>query len=108
MEPSAQPATFSGMRALNSVLESQDLVDKTLMFNIKLVHVDKPGLGQNGYNLDESFQSENVSALQTYGNHVEYFTPGLVALSSFVLSLIGLVKARNSQLRNLQEHLIHS
>merc|ERR1712130_516588 len=42
-----KPSTFSGQRALNSVLETPNR-DKTLLFNIKLVRVDKPG--QYGWN----------------------------------------------------------
>lgn len=42
-----KPSTFGGQRALNSVLETPNR-DKTLLFNIKLFRVDKPG--QNGWN----------------------------------------------------------
>uniref|UniRef100_A0A7S4HDP8 peptidylprolyl isomerase n=1 Tax=Prymnesium polylepis TaxID=72548 RepID=A0A7S4HDP8_9EUKA len=42
-----KPTTFSGQRALNFVLQNTELIDKTLLFNIKLVRVDKPG--QNGW-----------------------------------------------------------
>lgn len=42
-----KPSTFSGQRALNFVLQNTELIDKTLLFNIKLVRVDKPG--QNGW-----------------------------------------------------------
>ena len=35
-----KPTTFSGQRALDFVLFNQDLIDKTLLFNIKLVRVD--------------------------------------------------------------------
>lgn len=39
-----RPSTFDGMRALNFVLENkQGLIDKTLLFNVKLVRVDRPG-----------------------------------------------------------------
>eukprot|EP00746_Dinoflagellata_sp_MGD_P013682 gnl/MRDRNA2_/MRDRNA2_129681_c0_seq1.p1 gnl/MRDRNA2_/MRDRNA2_129681_c0~~gnl/MRDRNA2_/MRDRNA2_129681_c0_seq1.p1 ORF type:complete len:524 (+),score=70.63 gnl/MRDRNA2_/MRDRNA2_129681_c0_seq1:63-1634(+) len=41
-----KPATSSGQSALNSLLEAQN-TDKTLLFNIKLIRVDKPG--QNGW-----------------------------------------------------------
>lgn len=37
-----KPNTFSGLRALNFVLENQSLVDKTLLINVKVVKVDKP------------------------------------------------------------------
>lgn len=42
-----KPTTFSGQRALNFVLQNTELIDKTLLFNVKLVRVDKPG--QNGW-----------------------------------------------------------
>ena len=42
-----KPGTFSGQRALNFVLQNQELIDKTLLFNVKLIRVDKPG--QNGW-----------------------------------------------------------
>ncbi|CEL98502.1 unnamed protein product [Vitrella brassicaformis CCMP3155] len=35
-----KPSTFSGQRSLNFVLENQGLVDKTLLFNLKLLRVD--------------------------------------------------------------------
>eukprot|EP01039_Chlorochromonas_danica_P005121 gene5121-5627_t len=35
-----KPSTFSGMRALNFVLDNQNLIDKTLLINIRLVKVD--------------------------------------------------------------------
>lgn len=38
-----RPSTFSGQRALNFVLQNQQLIDKTLLFNVKLVRIDKPG-----------------------------------------------------------------
>jgi FKBP-type peptidyl-prolyl cis-trans isomerase len=41
-----KPTSFGGQRALNSVLETANR-DKTLLFNLKLVRVDKPG--QNGW-----------------------------------------------------------
>jgi FKBP-type peptidyl-prolyl cis-trans isomerase len=44
-----KPSTFSGQRALNFVLENQELIDKTLLFNVKLIRVDKPG--SNGWKL---------------------------------------------------------
>ena len=37
-----KPSTFSGQRALNFVLQNKELIDKTLLFNVKLVRVDKP------------------------------------------------------------------
>lgn len=38
-----KPLSFSGMRALNFVLSSKnDVLDKTLLLNVKLVRVDKP------------------------------------------------------------------
>ena len=37
------PTTFSGKRALNFVLENQGLIDKTLLINVQLIRVDKPG-----------------------------------------------------------------
>jgi len=42
-----KPRTFSGMRALNFVLENKGLVDKTLLFNIELIRIDRPG--ENGF-----------------------------------------------------------
>lgn len=40
-----KPTTFSGMRALNFVLENPR-VDRTLLFNVKLIQVDKSdGMG---------------------------------------------------------------
>lgn len=36
-----RPSTFSGMRALNFVLENRGLIDKTLLINVELVRVDK-------------------------------------------------------------------
>jgi len=35
-----KPATFSGQRALNFVLDNQNLIDKTLLINIRLTRVD--------------------------------------------------------------------
>jgi len=43
-----KPTTFSGQRALNFVLENQELIDKTLLFNIKLVRVDEAD-GKGGF-----------------------------------------------------------
>ena len=42
-----KPTTFSGMRALNFVLENPR-VDRTLLFNVKLVRVDKSD-GKGGF-----------------------------------------------------------
>ena len=42
-----KPSTFSGQRALNFVLENPR-VDRTLLFNIKLVRIDKPN-GKGGF-----------------------------------------------------------
>lgn len=36
-----KPGTFSGIRALNFVLDNKNLIDKTLLINVKLVKVDK-------------------------------------------------------------------
>ncbi len=36
-----RPSTFSGQRALDFVLGNRDLIDKTLLINVKLVRVDK-------------------------------------------------------------------
>ena len=36
-----RPATFSGQRALNFVLDNKNLIDKTLLINIRLVRIDK-------------------------------------------------------------------
>mmetsp|Transcript_142595 Transcript_142595/g.273910 ORF Transcript_142595/g.273910 Transcript_142595/m.273910 type:complete len:311 (-) Transcript_142595:62-994(-) len=38
-----KPSTFSGYQALNFVLQNNGLIDKTLLFNIKLIRVDKKG-----------------------------------------------------------------
>ena len=43
-----KPTTFSGQRALNFVLDNPR-VDRTLLFNVKLVRVDKPN-GKGGFN----------------------------------------------------------
>jgi hypothetical protein len=42
-----KPTTFSGQRALNFVLENPR-VDRTLLFNVKLVRVDKKN-EKNGF-----------------------------------------------------------
>mmetsp|Transcript_26998 Transcript_26998/g.82856 ORF Transcript_26998/g.82856 Transcript_26998/m.82856 type:complete len:84 (+) Transcript_26998:582-833(+) len=43
-----KPLTFSGQRALNFVLSSKgDRVDKTLLLNVKVIRVDKPGSSRN-------------------------------------------------------------
>ena len=42
-----KPTTFSGERALDFVLKNNGLVDKTLLFNLELKRVDKPG--QRGF-----------------------------------------------------------
>ena len=42
-----KPSTFSGQRALNFVLENPR-VDRTLLFNVKVVRVDKPN-GKGGF-----------------------------------------------------------
>ena len=42
-----KPTTFSGMRALNFVLENPR-VDRTLLFNVKLVRVDRSD-GKSGF-----------------------------------------------------------
>jgi len=42
-----KPSTFSGQRALNFVLENER-VDRTLLFNVKVVRVDKPN-GKGGF-----------------------------------------------------------
>ena len=36
-----RPTTFSGQRALNFVLDNKNLIDKTLLINIRLVRIDK-------------------------------------------------------------------
>jgi len=43
------PTTFSGQRALNFVLENKNLIDKTLLVNVRLVRVDKEG--QRGFSV---------------------------------------------------------
>ena len=42
-----KPTTFSGLRALNFVLDNPR-VDRTLLFNVKLIRVDKPN-GKGGF-----------------------------------------------------------
>ena len=42
-----KPSTFSGQRALDFVLQNQELIDKTLLINVKCIRVDKPG--SNGW-----------------------------------------------------------
>ena len=42
-----KPTTFSGMRALNFVQENPR-VDRTLLFNVKLIRIDKPN-GKGGF-----------------------------------------------------------
>ena len=42
-----KPSTFSGQRALDFVLKNQGLIDKTLLMNVELKRVDKPG--QRGF-----------------------------------------------------------
>ena len=42
-----KPTTFSGMRALNFVLENPR-VDRTLLFNVKVVRIDRPD-GKGGF-----------------------------------------------------------
>ena len=37
------PNTFSGMRALNFVLENTENIDKTILINVKVARIDKPG-----------------------------------------------------------------
>lgn len=41
-----RPSTFSGQRALDFVLENKELIDKTLLFNVKLIRVDAKGAGR--------------------------------------------------------------
>mmetsp|Transcript_35309 Transcript_35309/g.110340 ORF Transcript_35309/g.110340 Transcript_35309/m.110340 type:complete len:80 (-) Transcript_35309:44-283(-) len=36
-----KPSTFDGQRALNFVLFNKGLIDKTLLFNIKVIRIDK-------------------------------------------------------------------
>ena len=43
-----RPSTFSGQRALNFVLENQNLIDKTLLINIRLVRVDNNSSSKKG------------------------------------------------------------
>ena len=38
-----RPSTFSGQRALDFVLQNRELIDKTLLFNVKLIRVDPAG-----------------------------------------------------------------
>ena len=42
-----KPTTFSGMRALNFVLENPR-VDRTLLFNVKVIRIDRPD-GKGGF-----------------------------------------------------------
>lgn len=43
-----KPSTFSGKQALNFVLQNQELIDKTLLFNVKLIRIDKGGAPSEG------------------------------------------------------------
>ena len=43
-----KPSTFSGKQALNFVLQNKELIDKTLLFNVKLVRIDKGGASGEG------------------------------------------------------------
>lgn len=36
-----RPDNFSGLRALNFVLENTNMIDKTLLINVKVIKVDK-------------------------------------------------------------------
>ncbi|CAM9837071.1 unnamed protein product [Ascophyllum nodosum] len=47
-----KPSTFSGNRALDFVLSNPGYIDKTLLFNVRVVRVDKPG--QRGFRGDET------------------------------------------------------
>lgn len=38
-----KPSTFSGTRALDFVLSNPGYIDKTLLFTVRVVRVDKPG-----------------------------------------------------------------
>ena len=40
LRPPLLASTFSGQRALDFVLQNQQLIDKTLLFHVKLVRVD--------------------------------------------------------------------
>ena len=42
---------FSGRQALNFVLQNKELIDKTLLFNVKVIRIDKPG--QNGWKMSK-------------------------------------------------------
>jgi FKBP-type peptidyl-prolyl cis-trans isomerase len=42
-----KPSTFSGQRALNFVLENPR-IDRTLLFNVKIIRVDKPNSSSGG------------------------------------------------------------
>ena len=44
-----RPSTFSGRQALNFVLQNKELIDKTLLFNVKVIRIDKPGT--NGWKM---------------------------------------------------------
>ena len=46
-----RPSTFSGRQALNFVLQNKELIDKTLLFNVKVIRIDKPG--QNGWKMSK-------------------------------------------------------
>jgi len=55
-----KPSTFSGQRALNFVLQNTELIDKTLLFNVKLIRVDRPG--QNGWKTMRQYTSTERDA----------------------------------------------
>lgn len=106
--PAGQPSTSSGMRALNSVLQNEDLVNKKLLLDIKLVRVDKTG--QNTYNSDKVSLSERASGWELDDAllvHLNDFSPALVLLSS-LLAMISLKKWRNFReaVQKLREPLI--
>ena len=47
-----KPPNFDGQRALNFVLYNQGLIDKTLLFNVKLIRIDKAD-GKGGFKRGE-------------------------------------------------------
>ena len=51
-----KPPNFDGQRALNFVMFNQGLIDKTLLFNVKLIRVDKSD-GRGGFKRSDATQA---------------------------------------------------
>jgi len=55
-----RPSTFSGRQALNFVLQNKELIDKTLLFNVKLIRIDKGGTTGGGGGGDGKSKMKDV------------------------------------------------